>query len=298
MLTRRLPASTTSRTHGAQIVRGPGEQDSCGTLELLQRKKDARRLPVFSLCISEQRLFCELRRSWSAGEHWKQIRNMAQNDESSKKKIAVAVRMSELPDADGFPPPSCWELSVPLRFNADWQGKNGDPERETEVRLLWTQESLFVRFHAKYRAITVFPDAAPNGRRDQLWDRDVVEVFLQPDPSEVRRYKEFEVSPNGFWIDLDIAPGEKNDLKSGLQRRVVLNEAVKAWVAELTLPIKRLVKRFEPTAIWRVNFYRVEGAAEPRFYSAWQPTRTPEPNFHVPEAFGELVFTSPRLPRK
>ena len=185
-----------------------------------------------------------------------------------------------------------------MRFNADWQGKNADPERETEVRLLWTPESLFVRFHAKYRAITVFPDAARNGRRDQLWDRDVAEVFLQPDPSEVRRYKEFEVSPNGFWIDLDIAQGGKHDLKSGLQRRVVLNETAKAWVAELALPMKCLVKRFEPTATWRVNFYRVEGAAEPRFYSAWQPTRTSAPNFHVPEAFGELVFTSSPVPRK
>jgi len=29
---------------------------------------------------------------------------------------------------------------------------------------------------------------------------------------------------------------------------------------------------------------------EPRFYSAWSPTMTPTPNFHVPEAFGHLVF--------
>ena len=223
---------------------------------------------------------------------------MAQNDELSRKKTAVAVRMSEPPDADGFPTPSSWELSAPLRFNADWQGQNADPERETEVRLLWTAEELFVRFHAKYRAITVFPDAAPNGRRGQLWDRDVAELFLQPDLSEARRYKEFEVSPNGFWIDLDIAPGEKQDLKSGLQRRVVLKEAAKTWVAELSLPMNSLVKRFDPTATWRVNFYRVEGAAEPRFYSAWQPTRTPAPNFHVPEAFGELVFRSRPARRK
>ena len=44
---------------------------------------------------------------------------------------------------------------------------NADPERETEVRLLWTPESLFVRFHARFRVITVFPDAEPNGRRDR-----------------------------------------------------------------------------------------------------------------------------------
>jgi alpha-galactosidase len=138
--------------------------------------------------------------------------------------------------------------------------------------------------------ITIFPDAEPNGRRDQLWDRDVAEVFLQPAPAIPTRYKEFEVSPNGFWIDLDIAPGIKRDLKSGLRRRVVLSEADKEWVAEMVIPMNALVARFEPAATWRVNFYRVEGAEEPRFYSAWRPTMTPVPNFHVPKAFGELVF--------
>ena len=160
------------------------------------------------------------------------------------------------------------------------------------MRLLWTPETLFLRFRARYRTISVFPDAEPDGRRDQLWDRDVAEAFLQPERSNLRRYKEFEVSPNGFWIDLDIAPGEKHDLKSGLKRRVFLDEAKKTWTAELAIPMKCLVEKFEPAARWRVNFYRVEGASEPRFYSAWQPTGTAMPNFHVPEAFGELVFAS------
>jgi alpha-galactosidase len=223
---------------------------------------------------------------------------MSQDEAGSTERTAVAIRMTELPDADGFPNPSSWELSAPVRFKADWQGKNADPQRETEVRLLWTPERFFVRFRAKFRVITVFPNAESNGRRDQLWDRDVAEVFLQPDPSHLRRYKEFEVSPNGFWVDLDIAPGEKHDLNSGLQRRVILNEAGKTWVAELALPMKCLVERFDPAAAWRVNFYRVEGAGETRFYSAWQPTRTAAPNFHVPEAFGELVFTPSLMVRK
>ena len=57
-----------------------------------------------------------------------------------------------------------------------------------------------------------------------LWDRDVAEAFLQPDPSRERYYREFEVSPNGMWIDLDIFPGGLADLKSGLKKSVVLDE--------------------------------------------------------------------------
>jgi len=211
-------------------------------------------------------------------------------DERLKQGKAVASRLAEPGDSEGLPTAALWERAAPLRFNADWQGRNADPERETEVRLLWTPEVLFLRFRARYRTITVFSDAEANGRRDQLWDRDVAEAFLQPDRSNLRRYKEFEVSPNGFWIDLDIAPGEKHDLKSGLKPRVLLSESQNIWTAELAIPMMCLVAKFDPTMAWRVNFYRVEGALEPRFYSAWKPTGTRAPNFHVPEAFGELVF--------
>jgi alpha-galactosidase len=193
-------------------------------------------------------------------------------------------------EAAGFPPPKAWRSTKPLLFDADWQGKNADTCRRTEVRLLWTQEFLYLKFVASYRLITVFDDAGSNGRRDRLWDRDVAEVFLQPDPAQPRRYKEFEVSPNGFWIDLEIANGTLQHLQSGLQRRVDINKGKRTWTAELAIPMNSLVQRFDPTFVWRVNFFRVEGPTEPRFYSCWQPTHTPQPNFHVPERFGYLRF--------
>lgn len=205
---------------------------------------------------------------------------------------AIAVQFVDRTDAEGFPAEGAWEKAPAIQFDHDWQGKHADPQRGTEVQLLWTREALYLRFLAHYRSITIFADAEANGRRDQLWERDVVEVFLQPAGAGARNYKEFEVSPNGFWIDLDITSGEKRDLKSGLKRRVRIDEKSRTWTAELALPMKSLTARFEPFAPWRVNFYRVEGASESRFYSAWRPTETAVPNFHVPEAFGKLVFES------
>lgn len=206
---------------------------------------------------------------------------------------AFAVRMAVPVNADGFPPAQAWETSPPICFNADWQGKNVDRHRETQVRLLWNEEFLFLRFAARYRSITIFSDAEPSGRRNGLWDRDVCEVFVQPRGSHPNCYKEIEVAPNGSWVDLQIAPGEKSDLRSGLRRRAIIDEAAKQWHAELAVPMKSLIARFEMPAVWRVNFFRVEGSEEPRFYSAWRPTNTATPNFQVPEAFGALVFTEP-----
>jgi alpha-galactosidase len=184
-----------------------------------------------------------------------------------------------------------WQGANPVSFHSDWQGKNADPGRETQVRVLWSRQHLYLRFDCQYREIFTFEDSEPSGRRDHLWDRDVAEAFLQPDPSRERFYREFEVSPNGMWIDLDIFPGGLADLKSGLQRSVFNDEKSKRWAAELAIPMKSLTTNFDPGAIWRVNFYRVEGKTEPRAYLAWQPTNTPQPNFHVPKAFGTLRFS-------
>jgi alpha-galactosidase len=193
-------------------------------------------------------------------------------------------------DAEGFPPISAWQAIRALSFDADWQGRNADPERQTKVRLLWTQQTLFLRFEARYHELTIFPDSGPNGRRDQLWDRDVVEVFLQPDDSDPWVYKEIEIAPNGMWLDLDIDHRRLRDLHSDLKRRVAVDRSAQVWSAEVAIPMQALVAKFDPGKPWRVNFFRVEGAAEPRFYSAWRPTHTPAPNFHVPQAFAQLIF--------
>jgi len=210
--------------------------------------------------------------------------------DSENEYVAHAIQLTEKLDADGFPASRDWGGAPVLRFDQDWRGQENDPERMTEVRLLWTPENLFIHFHARYRTVTVFPDSREDGWRGQLWDRDVAEVFLQPAGSDPRRYLEFEVSPNGFWIDLSIAPGEKEDLRSGMRRKMSSDAKQKTWTAELILPMKSLTSKFDPKEVWRANFYRIEGEQEPRFYSAWSPTFTERPNFHVPAAFGTLVF--------
>jgi hypothetical protein len=50
-------------------------------------------------------------------------------------------------------------------------------------------------------------------------------------------YKEFEVAPNGMWIDLDISPSGVADLKSGLTRSVHIDRAQNIWTAELAMGV-------------------------------------------------------------
>ncbi|HET8667183.1 MAG TPA: carbohydrate-binding family 9-like protein [Terriglobales bacterium] len=202
---------------------------------------------------------------------------------------AVAARVKCV-ETDGFPAVSKWDKATPIRFNTDWQGKNADAARETEVRLLWTPETLFVKFVCGYRELVTFPGADIDGYRYQLWDRDVAELFVQADRFGSRYYKEFEVAPNAYWIDLDIFPEGHQRLHSGLRRRAWVDEDAHVWSAELALPLSTLAAEFDPAKNWRVNFFRCEGSDPNRWYSAWSATNTPQPNFHVPEAFGVLRF--------
>lgn len=158
------------------------------------------------------------------------------------------------------------------------------------MALLWDEESLYLRFRCSYREINVFADSNLSGRRDELWDRDVAEVFLQPDRFGEKYYKEFEVSPNGQWLDLDITPEGPRHITSGIRSNVQIDEVARVWTAELAIPMASVTANFDPAKSWRVNFFRCEGLDPERFYSCWQPTETPEPNFHVPQKFGWLRF--------
>jgi alpha-galactosidase len=205
--------------------------------------------------------------------------------------IITATRVSKPIALEAAHPAAEWECAAPVRFSSDWQGRNPDPALETEVRVLWSPTTLYLKFVCHYRDLFVFEDSDPIGRRDHLWERDVAEAFLQPpDAASPRFYKEFEIAPNAMWIDLDISPAGLKDLESSLARSVHLDRTNQIWSAELAIPMKSCTADFDAAKSWRANFYRVEGKTEPRRYMAWQPTYTPGPNFHVPAAFGELRF--------
>ena len=234
---------------------------------------------------------CLLGMSFANGLHYTGT-NMNQTAGSEQQDLptAYAQHFQGKLDEGKFPAQTAWEKAPAIRYESDWQGKNPDAGRATEVRLLWTPDTLFIRFYCKYRTITVFPDSRPDGYRLGMWDRDVAETFLQPDSTDPMVYTEFEVSPNNKWIDLAVSHGKIEELHSGLWRRVTLDEKAKTWTAELAIPMKGLAKQFDPKKTWRANFYRIEGEEEPRFYSAWSPTFTPKPSFHVPVRFGTLAF--------
>ncbi len=162
------------------------------------------------------------------------------------------------------------------------------------MRLCWSSEALHARFVCAQQEPLI---VAEKPRIDQktlgLWDRDVCEVFIAPDPENPWRYFEFEAAPTGEWVDLGITltPSGREtawDFQSGFTTAARLDQ--ERLFVGMRIPWSEAIPKPENGEEWRVNLFRCAGPEAPERYLAWRPTHTPEPNFHVPEAFGSLRF--------
>jgi hypothetical protein len=176
--------------------------------------------------------------------------------------------------------------------------KNGTvlPGYRTEVRSRWTQKYLYFMFVCPYEELLLKPDPDTNAETNQLWNWDVAEVFLGSDFQNIRRYKEFEISPQGEWIDLDIDLAKPHHEEgwtwnSGFQVTARIDRQAKIWYGAMKIPWSALGEASPaPGKTFRVNFFRSQGPLATRKDIAWQPTMSE--TFHVPERFGLLKLAS------
>jgi hypothetical protein len=84
------------------------------------------------------------------------------------------------------------------------RGSLGDltPGHHTEIRSRWTQQNLYFLFICHYEQLHLKPSPTTTAETNKLWDWDVAEVFIGTDFKDIKRYTEFQVSPQGEWVDL------------------------------------------------------------------------------------------------
>lgn len=187
-----------------------------------------------------------------------------------------------------------WSSAKEVRIDKYWSGAAAPEGRRVGTRLLWSETALYIRFEANQDEPLVVSDP-PNltSKTMGLWNRDVCEIFIAPDKNKRTRYFEFEIAPNGEWIDLGIEiRGRKRKTdegyKSGMESAAKIGG--KTIVMAIKVPWKALGKAPKAGDIWLGNLFRCVGKDPGRGYLAWQPTKTKKPNFHVPEKFGEFEF--------
>lgn len=162
----------------------------------------------------------------------------------------------------------------------------------TEIRSRWTKTHLYLLYVCPYDELNLKPDPNPQAETPRLWNWDVAEAFIGSDFQQIARYKEFQVSPQGEWVDLDIDradPKRQQGMQwnSGFSVKARIDPEARIWYGVMRIPFRAIDTRSpEPGRELRIGLYRIAGVEPMRTYYAWQPTG--QATFHVPEAFGTL----------
>ena len=187
-----------------------------------------------------------------------------------------------------------WETCEPVKIEHYWSGEPAPASRHAEARLCWSNDALHVRFVCEQHEPPIVVDHPVTDRKTLgLWDRDVCEIFVAPDAAHPERYFEFVAAPTGEWVDLGIVVSPTGretdwDFNSGMTTAARLEPDI--LKIAIRIPWTAVIPQPRRGDVWRANVFRCVGPEAPERYLAWRPTRTPEPNYHVPDAFGMLRF--------
>jgi hypothetical protein len=219
------------------------------------------------------------------------VAGLAAADGPGRIESVYTAREKEL---SANPQESHWQRARPV-----W-AENGPlgaptPNHRTEIRSLWTDKNLYFLFTCPYEQLHLKQDPSKDSETNKLWEWDVAEVFIGADFKNIRQYKEFQVSPQGEWVDLHIdrdKPSPEGGWKwnaSGFKVFARVDPQKKVWYGEMRIPIASIDgAAAKAGSEMRINFFRLQGPPPDRKGIAWQPTgaRT----YHVPEAFGRIVL--------
>ncbi len=209
---------------------------------------------------------------------------------TDRTSTVVAVYSEHCSDLES----NAWDDSSPVHITHHWSGTEAPPERHAEARLCWNAEGLTARFVCRqHEPLIVAENPVTSTKTIGLWNRDVCEIFIAPDSNNISDYFEFEAAPTGEWIDLAIhftTSGRETEWDYASGMTTLSKVEANSIVVSITIPWSERIPKPSAGDEWRVNLFRCVGPDEATRYLAWRPTRTPEPNYHVPEAFGVLRF--------
>lgn len=210
-----------------------------------------------------------------------------QSNEVEARHIAAEIAVDDFDH-------SAWTLSQPAFLAQYWSGVPAPVHRHAEARLLWSGTALYARFVCpQEEPLVISSTPQTDAKTLGLWDRDVCEVFLAPNPSAPNHYFEFEAAPTGEWVDLEIQKnGDHRETNTAFHSGMAASASIRSQLVlvALRIPWSESLPAPKSRERWRINLFRCVGKDPDRGYVTWRPTFTTEPSFHAPEAFGSLLF--------
>ena len=222
----------------------------------------------------------------------------ASSQQTYTSEVRFSVKQSPADVApNGDLSKSYWQKADFVEFDQDAWGKSRYPELSTDVECLWTNAYIYFGFRGRYDSLNIYDGEDPLPERWQLWNRDVVEVFLNPQPDRMLHYYEFEVAPNNQWVDLEIDKSKDTfngaSWNSGFEHATHIDAKNHIWTTEMRILLSSMnVSAIHAGAKWRANFFRAAGQGDDRRkFLAWSIIPGGK-TFHAPTRFGVLELVN------
>jgi hypothetical protein len=207
------------------------------------------------------------------------------------RELAQVVSNYAEYDADDGPDPQSqfWRHASVAWMTGDGYG-NKVAGHATEIRSRWTDSNLYFLFVCPYQELHLKPNPVLDQPTSGLWNWDVAEAFIGAIDAPLNRYKEFELSPEGEWLDLDIDLKQPDKValtswKSAFKVAARIERDRNIWYGSMRIPYRSLEAGAAKAGnLLRINFFRTQGTKP--IEVAWQPPM--QASFHAPEQFGIL----------
>jgi len=156
---------------------------------------------------------------------------------------AVAVRATAAPVIDGVDSDAIWQQATPITGFREWQPReDGNPRFQTEARIAYDDENLYVFF----RAYDPHPDSIVSllTRRDDWNPSDRVGMIIDSYHDRRSGY-EFFVNPAGVKVDAAMTnDGNEDDAWDAVWYVATRIDSL-GWTAEFRIPLSQL--RYVPS---------------------------------------------------
>ena len=175
----------------------------------------------------------------------------------------------------------------------------GEPvDISAQAQICWDEENLYIRQEAWEKNIR----REESGPMCRVCNDSCLEFFFRP--TEKMDFLNFEINPNRA-IFLGYGNGKDTLLRinfhskrdSIMQEKLDIQTEITetGWVLTYKIPfafVRRFFPEFQPKVGLQAygNAYKCGDETKQIHYIAWNPIDWPEPAFHCPDQFGQLIF--------
>ncbi len=193
---------------------------------------------------------------------------------------------------------------VPAADIVNYMGKVPEFKPEAQVKMMYDKDNIYLIFRVKDRNVRCITNTI-NG---PVWQDSAVEFFFSPDADLPLLYFNLETNCGGTpLLHYNVVPRKESKRLSEEEIRQIeiahslpeltdpeIKEPV-TWTLEYKIPLSLLEKYSKVTrpvkgVEWKANFYKIAENSSNPHYITWSEIDKPKPDFHVPQAFGKLVF--------